>query len=49
MAHIAVTKCTDHYNGSLSFPLNEQFFLIRVFKNTVYYSLSAVLTDATLG
>lgn len=34
MAYITVTKHTDHYNGSLSFPHNEQFFLNRVFKNT---------------
>lgn len=33
MAHIAVTKCRDHYNGSLSIPHNEQLKRNRVFKN----------------
>lgn len=49
MAHIAMTKCTDHYNRSLSFALNEQFLKIVYLKILCIYALSAVLTDVTLG
>lgn len=49
MAHIAVTKCTDHYNGLLSFPFNEQFFKNRVFKSIVYLFITSSSNRRNLG
>lgn len=47
MAHIAVTKCVDHYNGSLPIPHNEQLKGNRVFNNVSIQS--TILTDVIFG
>lgn len=41
MAYIAVTKYTDHYNGSLSFSHNEQFFFLTVYLKTHLLNISS--------